>query len=129
LRLALAESPDGFTEENLQKAFDVTHNKALVDIISMIKHATDRSSPLLTAQERVDAAVAVVVERRELTPEQERWMEYIRDHLVANLTIDLDDFDNVPVLMNRGGRGRASRVFDGHLLDLIDALNAELAAA
>jgi type I restriction enzyme R subunit len=48
---------------------------------------------------------------------------------VANLSIDQADFDIVPVLSDRGGWGRANRVFDGRLVDLIARLNEELVAA
>ena len=43
--------------------------------------------------------------------------------------IDRDDFDTVPVLSNRGGWGRANRVFDGDLADFLEELNRELVAA
>ena len=48
---------------------------------------------------------------------------------MQNLSIDRDDFDNVPVLANRGGWGRANRVFDGHLAELLADVNKELVAA
>jgi type I restriction enzyme R subunit len=56
-------------------------------------------------------------------------MEYIRLHLVKNLSIDRQDFDDVPVLLDRGGWGLANRTFDGHLAALLDELNKELVAA
>ena len=53
----------------------------------MVKHAAiDETSPLLTAEERVNAAVAEVTADRQLTDEQAKWMEYIRQHLVQNLS-------------------------------------------
>src|SRR5262249_37154972 len=66
LRETLRQAPEHFTETNLQKAFEVAHHKALVDIISMVKRAASDSSPLLTAEERVDTAVARVTVGREL---------------------------------------------------------------
>jgi len=129
LREALNHAPEHFTEANLEKAFKMTHHKALVDIISMVKRAASETSPLLTAEERVNAAVATVSSGRSLTEEQNRWMEYIRQHLVQNLSIEPDDFDNIPVLADRGGWGKANRTFDGHLAELLDELNKELVAA
>jgi type I restriction enzyme R subunit len=129
LREALSHAPGHFTEANLEKAFRVTHHKALVDIISMVKSAATETSPLLTAEERVNAAVAVVSGGRSLTEEQNKWMEYIRQHLVQNLSIEPDDFDIIPVLADRGGWGNANRTFDGHLGELLDELNKELVAA
>jgi len=129
LRDALRDAPEHFTETNLQKAFKATHHKALVDIISMVKRASTETSPLMTAEERVNAAVAAVSAGRTLTDDQTKWMEYIRQHLVQNLSIEPDDFDIIPVLADRGGWGRANRTFDGRLAELLDQLNKELVAA
>lgn len=129
LREALSQAPQHFTEENLRRAFQVAHHKALVDIISMVKRAALDSSPLFTAEERVHQAIESVTSGWQLTEDQARWIDYIRQHLVANLSIDREDFENVPVLMNRGGWGRANRVFDGDLAGLVDELNRELVAA
>lgn len=128
LKTALLKTPEHFTEENLQRAYAVTSHKAMADIISMVKKAAKESSPLFTAEERVALAIERVTFRRKLTPEQSQWMDYIRQHLIANLSIDRDDFDSVPVLSNRGGWGRANRVFDGKLADLVADLNREVAA-
>ncbi len=129
LRQTLGQAPEHFTEANLQKAFEVAHHKALVDIISMVKRAAVEGSPLMTAEERVHEAVQRVVAGREFTVEQAKWIDHIRQHLVANLSIDVDDFDNVPVLANRGGLGRANKVFEGRLEELLDEFNAEVVAA
>jgi type I restriction enzyme R subunit len=129
LREVLLQTPEHFTEDNLRRAFHVAHHKALVDIISMVKRAVVDTSPLYTAEERVNKAIESVTLGRELTDEQVKWIDYIRQHLVANLSIDREDFENVPVLLNRGGWGRANRVFDGDLADLLEELNKELVAA
>jgi len=129
LRQALSHTPEHFTEENLCRAFQIAHHKALVDIISMVKRAAVNASPLYTAEERVDQAIDRVTAGRQLTDDQAKWMDYIRQHLIANLSMDRDDFDNVPVLLNRGGWGRANRVFEGELDDLLEELNRELVAA
>ncbi len=129
LRQALAQAPEHFTEANLQKTFQVTHHKALIDVISMVKKAAKAASLLLTAEERVEASMARVTAGRTLSIEQAKWIDYIKQHLIANLSIDRDDFDNVPVLLNRGGWGRANRVFEGELDALVKRLNRELVAA
>ena len=129
LRDALTKAPEHFTEANLQRAFEAKHHKALADIISMVKRAAIESSPLLTADERVTAAIERVIAHRMLTADQMKWLDYIRQHLVANLSVDREDFDNVPVLLNRGGWGKANKVFDGGLDELLADLNKELVAA
>jgi type I restriction enzyme, R subunit len=129
LRQALTQAPEHFTEANLQRAFQAAHHKALADIISMVKRAAVETSPLLTAEERVNQAVDHVVAGRTLSDVQAKWMEYIRQHLVANLSIERDDFEAIPVLSDHGGWWRANRVFEGQLAELLEELNEELVAA
>jgi type I restriction enzyme R subunit len=122
-------APEHFSEEKLEKAIELSKHKALVDIISMVKAAADESSPLLTAVERVDAAIAKSLDGRPLTQAQCRWMDRIRQHLVANLSIEQDDFTYIPILSDPGGWGRANRDFNGDLISMINTLNRELVAA
>ncbi len=103
--------------------------EALVDIISMVKHAATDSAALLTAEERVRAAIAKVSDGRELTAEQQQWLGMIEQHLIKNLSIDREDFNLIHVLSARGGWGRANRAFNRQLDDWIAQLNEELVAA
>ena len=129
LRSALANAPEHFTEANLQRAHEVTDHKALADIISIVRRAGIDGSPLLTAEERVDAAIERIMKDSLLTADQLKWLDYIRQHLVANLSIEQEDFESIPVLANRGGWRRANRVFDRRLAEILDDLNRELVAA
>jgi type I restriction enzyme R subunit len=128
LRAKLAANKLRFTEENLQKAHTVAYKKSLVDIISMVKHAANEAAPLMTAAERVDAALARLTVGKTFTAEQEAWLGRIREHLIANLSIDQSDFDDLPVFSREGGWSRANRVFDNRLADLIKEVNEALAA-
>lgn len=128
LRQKLIAAPQRFTEENLRKAHDLHYHKALVDIISMVKHAADEQKPLLTAQERVKLAFAKVSAGKTFTPEQQQWLGLIEAHLVENLTIEMNDFDVLPVFTRRGGLSQATRVFAGQLQDLLLQLNGAVAA-
>jgi type I restriction enzyme R subunit len=56
-------------------------------------------------------------------------MALIRRHLVANLSIDKEDFDLMPVLSDRGGWVPANKAFGGKLAELLGSLNKELVAA
>jgi type I restriction enzyme R subunit len=128
LQRTLRERPERFTLDQLQKAHQVQYGKALVDIISMVQHAADEHRPIFTAQERVNLVVAQLKKRHGFTEEQERWLDRIREHLVANLSVDEDDFDDVPVLARNGGWARANRSFGGHLPEVLQELNEEIAA-
>jgi type I restriction enzyme R subunit len=128
LRNKLTAAPGQFTVERLQTVHQAQYKKALVDIISMVKHAAKETEPLLTAAERVGKAFDTLTAGKTYTAEQQAWLARIREHLVANLTIDKDDFDTVPVLADFGGWGRANKVFEGKLAELVAALNETLAA-
>ena len=62
------------------------------------------------------------------TPQQQRWLDRIRLHLVQNLTIEKEDFEFLPVFADFGGWGKADRDFSGQLMPLVAELNAAIAA-
>lgn len=128
LRDTLAATPQRFTVPNLQKAFELRRHKALADIISMVKNAADAQNPLLNASERVERAMAAIRDGKAFTADQLVWLDRIRTHLRENLSIDQDDFDSQPVLSDYGGWGKALRVFNGHLPQLIQDINRAIAA-
>jgi type I restriction enzyme, R subunit len=116
-----------FRESDLQKAHEVVHRKALADIISMVKHAAKSEEPIFTAEERVDRALKRVKSSKSFSTDQDQWLGLIREHLIKNLTIELDDFRNLPVFERHGGFAKARKVFDKQLEPLVDQLNEALA--
>lgn len=128
LKQKLAATPEHFSVTDLQKAHEVHYHKALVDIISMIKHAAKEEEPLLTARERVERAFEKVKGGKMFTPEQQQWLDVIKAHLIENLTIDREDFNLLPVFTRQGGLSQATRVFAGSLDDLLVNLNEAIAA-
>jgi type I restriction enzyme, R subunit len=128
LRERLAAAPQRFTIAHLQRAHEIRDRKPLVDIISMVKHAANKQSPLLNAGERVERAFKTITDGRPFTPEQTRWLERIRIHLQENLSIDEEDFESQPVLSDSGGWSKASSVFQGHLPLLLKQINEAVAA-
>ena len=128
LREKLSSTGERFTERNLQKAHEARYDKALVDIISMIKHTANEATPLFTADERVRLAVAKVTAGRSLTTAQQQWLDRIQAHLIENLSIDPADFDDLPVFQRAGGWGQAEKAFGGQLNQLLKDLNRAVAA-
>ncbi len=128
LKKKLAASPMRFTMENLQRAHQVRYHKPLVDIISMVKHAAKEDEGLFTAEERVARAFERVTRGKTFTPEQQAWLGRIREHLIANLSINQEDFENLPVFSDYGGLRRASQLFGPDLPVLIRELNEAIAA-
>ena len=124
LRTSLAGQPERFTEGNLRRAYKYP----LADIISMVKHAA-KDEPLLSAKERVDLAMMKVMGDKKITAKQEQWLELIKLHLVENLTIDVQDFDEMPIFVNLGGNfKRINADFDDKLMPFINEINATIPA-
>jgi type I restriction enzyme R subunit len=129
LREKLGRSRYRFSVENLQKAHEVRYGKALVDVISMVKHAAKADAPLFTASERVERAFATVTADKTFTPEQQKWLDRIREHLRANLSIDQEDFEVIPIFADAGGWGVAHKVFGETKLEaLLHEFNEAIAA-
>jgi len=129
LREKLARSHYRFSVENLQKAHEARYGKALVDVISMVKHAAKAEEPLFTASERVERAFTKVTAGKTFTPDQQQWLARIREHLRANLSIDREDFDVIPIFADVGGWSVARKAFGGAPLDsLIHEFNEAIAA-
>lgn len=128
LKQKLAAAPPRFTTENLEAAHRLHYHKAMVDIISMVKRAAREEEPLLTAEERVGRAMDKVTAGRKFTSEQQKWLDRIRAHLVRNLSISRDDFDDIQVLSRPGGWARANQDFNMELDELLSQVNEAVAA-
>ncbi len=128
LRQKLVAAPLRFSEDKLQKAHELTYHKAMVDIISMVKHAAKNEEELYTAQERVQRAMMRITGGQAFTPGQMEWLDRIRIHLVQNLSISRDDFEDIPVFSHFGGWGQANKAFAGLLPELLKKINEAIAA-
>ncbi|MCL6447656.1 MAG: DEAD/DEAH box helicase family protein [Armatimonadetes bacterium] len=117
-----------FPERELQKAHKLVYNKALADIISMVKHAARKEEPILTAEERVDRAMQKVMTGKSFNEEQLKWMGLIREHLVQNLTLEVGDFESAPIFERHGGLSKAKKVFKDQLTALVAEINEAVAA-
>ncbi len=119
----------GFVPAALRDVHKIVHDKEMVDLISMIKHAINEEEVLLSREERVDRGMNRVFVGMELTEDQKKWVEYIRAHLKANLTIDKEDFSYAPVFESRGGWSKFKKLFgkdEGE--KIISDLNRAIAA-
>jgi type I restriction enzyme R subunit len=119
---------NSFSEEDLQKAHKVIYHKEVVDIISMVKHAAKETELLLSPSERVNQAIQKVTYGKQLNSEQQQWMEYIKEHLKQNMTIDENDLKVIPVFADRGGFTRFRKVFPVNYKEIINEINTAIAA-
>lgn len=115
-----------FKEQDLQKAHKIVYGKALADIISMVKHGADQGD-IYSANERVELVMRKFMDGKNFTEEEIKWLELIREHLVENLTIDVEDFADMPVFTREGGKSKAKKVL-GNLAALVDKLNELIAS-
>ena len=139
---ALAETlhapPRLWTESQLWQAYaaldkarvkGASGRRILTDLVSLVRYAMHQDNELVPYPERVAANFKAWIAQQDhdFTPEQQHWLEMIRDHIAANLGIDLDDFEYAP-FNKEGGLGRVHQLFGEKLPLVIEELNRELVA-
>jgi type I restriction enzyme, R subunit len=103
--------------------------RILTDLVSLVRFAMHQENELVPYPERVAANFKAWLAQQggHFTPEQQHWLEMIRDHIAANLGINLDDFEYAP-FNKEGGLGRVHQLFGEELPKVIEVLNRELVA-
>ena len=106
--------------------------RLLTDVVSLVRFAFHQEDELVPFQSKVEAKYAAWLASQEMrgvtfTDEQRRWLDDIRDHIAANLAIEMDDFEYVPFAL-KGGAGRVYQQFGEKLPGLREELNEVLAA-
>lgn len=140
LAKVLKRPPQNLDPERVWQAFmAVEPNKVkgrggtqLVDVVALVRHALDPKSDLVpverTVEERYQTWLAEKAKAGvQFTSDQRRWLDAIKDHIAASLTIDQDDLSEVPFNL-MGGLGKAHELFGDRLVGLLEDLNARLAA-
>jgi len=117
-----------YHEDDLRTAHKIVYHKNAVDIISMVKHAARETEPLLSPEERVNQAIRMVSYGKNLNEEQQKWMEYISEHLKQNMTLDEEDLQELPVFTDRGGLSKFKRIFAENYEEIINEINLAIAA-
>lgn len=128
LKQKLLLSKFQFTVVNLQKAHKLAYKKDLADIISMVKHAIKHDEPIFTASERVDRAFEKLMSSQKFTPDQQNWIDRIKEHMKTNLTIEVEDFDRQPIFNDKGGKRKAEQLFGNDLFAILNKINEAVAA-
>jgi type I restriction enzyme R subunit len=106
--------------------------KALVDLVALVRHAIEPSTPLVPVADVVEQNFRGWLAEQEaagvtFAPGQRKWLDAIKDHIANSLTIEADDLDDVP-FGQMGGLGRAYQLFGDSLSTILDDLNGRLAA-
>jgi type I restriction enzyme R subunit len=140
LAAELSCPPNQWTPEALWQAYESLENsrvrgsgkRMLTDLISLIRFALEQETILAPFAESVNDRFTRWLSSQEsagraFTPEQRQWLEMIRDHIAASLTVDPDDFEYVP-FSESGGFGAAYQLFGEQLNPLLQELNTALTA-
>ena len=104
-----------------------SQRRLLTDLVSLVRFAMHQDNELVPYPERVQAnfkAWLAQARGKPFTPEQHHWLEMIRDHIAANLGIEIDDFEYAP-FNTEGGLGRVHQLFGAELPKVIEELNRE----
>ena len=133
--------PRLWTESQLWQAYaaldkskvkGTSRSRILTDLVSLVRYAMHQENELVPYPERVAANFKAWLAQqqaagKQFAPEQQHWLEMIRDHIAANLGIDLDDFEYAP-FSQQGGLGKVHQLFGVELPKVIEELNRELVA-
>ncbi|MFO1263780.1 MAG: type I restriction-modification enzyme R subunit C-terminal domain-containing protein [Rhodoferax sp.] len=115
------------------KVKGATQRRLLTDLVSLVRFAMQQTNELVPYPERVQANFKAWLAQHQqssgntFNTEQQRWLEMIRDHIAANLGIEIDDFEYAP-FNAQGGLGKVHQLFGAELPKVIEELNRELAA-
>jgi type I restriction enzyme, R subunit len=129
--------------------------RILTDLVSLVRYAMHQENELVPYPERVAANFKAWLAQQQIsshsplvgegggegapssskqaasrprfTPEQIHWLEMIRDHIAANLGIEINDFEYAP-FNKEGGIGKVHQLFGTELPKVLEALNKDLAA-
>ncbi|MFZ3123428.1 MAG: type I restriction-modification enzyme R subunit C-terminal domain-containing protein [Thermodesulfovibrionales bacterium] len=123
---------DAYAALEKSKVRGASSQRILTDLVSLIRFAIHQENQLEPFSEHVHERFNTWINRQEaggkkFMPEQMRWLEMIRDHIVANLSIEKDDFNYVP-FAQEGGIGKVHQLFGEQLWQLLDEMNEALAA-
>ncbi len=141
LASAIKKPPYNLTPELLWQAYehlesskvrDAGTQKLLTNIISLIRFAVGETDVLEPFSETVDKRFNEWISEqaslgREFTPEQMEWLEMIKYHIAASLSISIDHFELTP-FAGKGGAIKAYNLFEHELDSILEELNKVLVA-
>lgn len=120
--LAIALDAQGFTEKNLDAAWQSkTNHEIAAGILGYIRQAA-LGDALIPFTERVDKAVAAIEAGHAFTPVQKQWLNKLAKQLKSNFVLDRETLDG-GALHKDGGFNRIDKIFDGELADLLGEIN------
>jgi type I restriction enzyme R subunit len=141
LLAAIKRPPYQWTSEALWAAYErlekgrvrgASRGRLLTDLISLARHAMGVDAELVSYADQADTRFQNWLMQqqnrgRTFTEEQRGWLELIRDRIVVDLEVRMEDLDDTP-FAERGGLGKVWSLFGEDLEVIVAELNRELVA-
>ncbi len=138
---AIQRPPRQWTGEALWAAYErvekdrvrgASRGRLMTDLISLARHAMGVEPELVSYADQAGVRFAGWLRQqaqqgRTFTGEQVGWLELIRDRIVVDLEVRMEDFDEMP-FAERGGLGKVWTLFGEEIEGIVDELNRELVA-
>ena len=137
---AIGRPPRAWTPDVLWRAYEVLDASKVrgsgprvnTDLVSLVRYALGISDELVAYSELVEERFGSWLTQqanlgRDFGDDQLAYLRLIKDHLVANLSVEPRDLMGTP-FSTRGGLGRANQLFGTDLEPLLTELTHELAA-
>jgi type I restriction enzyme, R subunit len=120
-----------FTEAMLESAWRETQGVDIAARVVGFIRGVALQEPLLSFEARVDAALRRILSSQNWSQPQRTWLSRIAAQTKANLVVDREALeDKAGVFQREGGSyDRLNRLFEGHLLEVLQKFNAEVWAA
>jgi type I restriction enzyme, R subunit len=136
---AIKKPPHNLTPELVWLAYQqlekskvkgATPEKLLTDIISLVKFTIGENNILEPFSNSVNRNFKRWLTQQEaagkkFTTEQKEWLNMIKDHITTSLTIEIEDFENVP-FNQKGGAYKATQIFGTQLNKILQEMNTVL---
>ncbi|MDF5720235.1 MAG: type I restriction-modification system endonuclease [Rhizonema sp. PD37] len=123
LRLQLDAA--GYTERNLQVAWqEMTNSDIAASIVGFIRQAA-LGDALVSYEQRVERAIARILSNGNWTMPQRKWLERIGKQLKLETIVDQEAFDQGE-FKTQGGFVRLNKIFDGRLEEILIEINDAL---
>ena len=136
----IAMPPLSTTPEDLWRCYETLEKNKIegkggqlvTDLVTLIRHTLDRSTPLLPFGDMVRDRYAVWRQQQaaagvEFSADQSEWLDKIAEHIGNSLAIEIEDFQ-YDWFGQRGSLGRAHELFGDDLNRIVNELNEALAA-
>ena len=123
---------DCYAIQKPEKVKQTSAVRQLADLVSLVRFEMGEADSLQPFADKVNYNFQQWTFRRNagavhFTPEQMEWLQLVKDHIAASLSIQKEDLELSP-FDRRGGLGRFYQVFGDRYEEILQEMNRELVA-